>query len=210
MILLFWIISKKHIKLWKRKIKKIILTGDFNFNLLKFEKNKEVNEFLEFLAINWLSLQILGPTRVTAHERPSLIDNIIINFHDLHCSSGNLIEKISDHFPNFLIIFIETIKVEELHNTKVKKRDYSNFDSDKLRPWEFISQFLVLRPHVVLIPHEKFHYFENFHYFRKNAFPCQILTQKNKLITFKNNTHIIMKLLTKAHLYLLIVFFRMK
>ena len=38
--------------------------------------------------------------------------------------------------------------------------------------------------------------FENFHYFRKNASPCQILIQKNKLITFKNNIHIIIKLLT--------------
>ena len=59
---------KETFKIIKKENKKIILTGDFNFNLLKFEKNKEVNAFLEILTINWLSPQILGPSRITGHE----------------------------------------------------------------------------------------------------------------------------------------------
>ena len=43
--------------------KKVILTGDFNFNLRNFDKNKEVNEFLDLFTSNWFSPQILGPTR---------------------------------------------------------------------------------------------------------------------------------------------------
>ena len=88
-------------KIIKKENKKIILTGDFNFNLLKFEKNKEANEILEILTINWLSPETLGPSRITGHEKPSLIDNILINFHDQQCSSGNFIERISEHLPNF-------------------------------------------------------------------------------------------------------------
>ena len=120
---------KDTIKAIKKENKKIILTGDFNLNLLKFEKNKEVSEFIELMTLNWLSPQILGPSRVTAHEKPSLIDNIFINFHNLNCTSGNLLERISEHLPNFLII--EKIKTFKMPKNKIKKRDYSNFDKEK-------------------------------------------------------------------------------
>ena len=36
------------LKTIKKGEKKIILTGDFNLNLLKFDKNKEITEFLDF------------------------------------------------------------------------------------------------------------------------------------------------------------------
>ena len=38
----------------KMEKKKIILTGDFNLNLLKFDKNKEITEFLDFLTAKCL------------------------------------------------------------------------------------------------------------------------------------------------------------
>ena len=88
----------------KMEKKKIILTGDFNLNLLKFDKNKEITEFLDFLTTKWFTPQILGPTRITENEQASLIDNFFIDFNDLHCTSGNVFEKISDHLPDFLII----------------------------------------------------------------------------------------------------------
>ena len=92
------------LKTIKKGEKKIILTGDFNLNLLKFDKNKEITEFLDFLTTKWFTPQILGPTRITENEQVSLIDNFFINFNDWHCTSGNFFEKISDHLPNFLII----------------------------------------------------------------------------------------------------------
>ena len=64
------------------------------------------------MTLNWLSPQILGASRVTAHEKPSLVDNIFINFHNFNCTSGNLLERISEHLPNFLIIEkIKTFKM---------------------------------------------------------------------------------------------------
>ena len=81
------------------------LNNDWIFNSgLKFDKNKDITEFLDFLTAKWFTPQILGPTRVTENEQASLIDDFFIDFNDLHCTSGNFVEKISDHLPNFLII----------------------------------------------------------------------------------------------------------
>ena len=52
-----------------KKDKKILLTGDFNLNLLKFYKNKEVTEFLDFPTVKWFTPQILGPTRITENYK---------------------------------------------------------------------------------------------------------------------------------------------
>ena len=76
--------------------KKIILTGDVNLNLLKFDKNKEITEFLDFLTAKSFTPQILGPTRTIENEQASLINNFFIDFNlnDLHCTRGNFFEKI--------------------------------------------------------------------------------------------------------------------
>ena len=66
----------------------MILTGDLNINLLDFDRNKEVNEFLDILTSNWFTPQILGPTRFVEHAKHSLVENIFVNFSDMHCTSG--------------------------------------------------------------------------------------------------------------------------
>ena len=66
----------------------MILTGDLNINLLDFDRNKEVNEFLDILTSNWFTPQILGPTRFVEHTKHSLVENIFVNFSDMHCTSG--------------------------------------------------------------------------------------------------------------------------
>ena len=84
---------KQTFKTISKKNKKVILTRDFNSNLLNFDKNKEVNEFLDLLASNWFTSHILGSTKFVEHNKSSLADNIYINFNDMHCTSGNLLEK---------------------------------------------------------------------------------------------------------------------
>ena len=71
--------------------------------MLKFDKNEKITELLDFLTAKWFAPQILGPTRITENEQAYLIDNYFIHFNDLHFTSGNFFEKISDHLPNFLI-----------------------------------------------------------------------------------------------------------
>ena len=109
----------------RKEKKKVIICGDFNYNLLAFDKNKETNDFLNLMISNWFTPQILGPTRITEHQKESLIDNIFINFSDLHCLSGNLFEKISDHLPNFII---ENLSVLKKQKNKVRIRDMKNFN----------------------------------------------------------------------------------
>ena len=93
----FLLYLKQTLKALPKENKKVILTGNLNINLLNFDKNKDVNEFLDVITSNWFTPQILGPTRIVEHNKPSLADNIFVNFSDMHCTSGNIIEKITDH-----------------------------------------------------------------------------------------------------------------
>ena len=45
--------------------------------MLKFHKNKEITEFLDFLTAKWFTPQNLGPIRITENEQASLIDNFL-------------------------------------------------------------------------------------------------------------------------------------
>ncbi len=67
---------------------------------------------------------LFQPTRHVPKE-PSLIDNIFVNDVENQILSGNLVEKISDHMPNF-IITENTLNIGR--PSKVKARDFKNFN----------------------------------------------------------------------------------
>ena len=60
-----------------------------------------------------------------ANNRPSIIDNIFINAIHKKIDRRNIIDKVSDYMPNFLLLkdIIETKKYE-----KMKIRDMKNFN----------------------------------------------------------------------------------
>jgi len=60
----------------------------------------------------------LQPTMYTASNRPSLIDNTVINSLHFNAASCNLIAKITDHMPNFVIL---TKKINKNYKTKFIK-----------------------------------------------------------------------------------------
>ena len=74
---------------------------------------------------NFLWLCILEPAKTVANNRASIIDNIFINTIDKKIDSRNIIDKVSDHVPNFLLVkdITETKKYQ-----KMKIRDMKNFD----------------------------------------------------------------------------------
>ena len=83
--------------------KKIVLLGDFNDDLLKYDSNHDVSDFLDTMHSNLLLPDITSPTRITA--KPStLIDNIFSNFFDSSFTSGNIVTALSDHHAQFLVI----------------------------------------------------------------------------------------------------------
>ena len=113
-------------KLSKEK-KQILLLGDFNINLLKYD-DEPINSFLDTLGSNLLLPQILLPTRVTSRSK-TLIDNIFSGPATSISISGNLCYSISDHLPQFCVF-------PELKNNKIKdggpflKQNWSKFDKD--------------------------------------------------------------------------------
>ena len=101
--------------------KNIFILGDFNINLLNCVNHPASENFLTTMNSNYLLPYILQPTRVT-DQSATLIDNIFANAYNFNVLSGNLITKISDHFPQFMII--EDLKVNYY------KYDYSLFNED--------------------------------------------------------------------------------
>ena len=116
----------------------IVITGDFNYDLLKLDSDSFVKTFIEHMYSSNLQPCILEPTRIVNGNRPSLIDNIFINTIDKNTFSGNLTSRISDHMPNYLILH-DLLDIPN-HQKKIV-RDFSNFDElafrkdvDKLAP----------------------------------------------------------------------------
>ena len=67
---------------------------------------------------------IVEPTRIISGNKPSIVDNIFTNIIDKQITSGNLVSKISDHLPNFVII---NDLVSYSKKQKISKRDFTNF-----------------------------------------------------------------------------------
>ena len=105
-----------------------LVAGDFNYDILKYEHNPIINEFINLMYSNFFQSCILELTRVVLNSRPSLIENIYINTYDKTIHGGNFLEKVTDHMPNFCIIE-DTFKVKK--NRKIRIRDMQQFEKDK-------------------------------------------------------------------------------
>ena len=79
--------------------KNVILAGDFNINVLDFEQNNKVQNFVNLMFQFGLVPTINKPTRVT-NKTISAIDHIIINsIYSNDFKTGIIKTDISDHFP---------------------------------------------------------------------------------------------------------------
>ena len=107
----------------------VILAGDFNYNLLKYSKDKNVTHFTDTLLSNYLQPIINKPTRIVDGQQPSsLIDNFFVNAIDKDITCGNITSKITDHMPNFM--FMKNIKFDR-KRTQRKIRCTKNVDITK-------------------------------------------------------------------------------
>ena len=101
------------IKKIKDNNKTKIICGDFNYNLLNHEYNNQIKHFIDTVHSHFFQPCITEPTRIVGRNKPFLIDNIFINTCTRSLNAGNIIDKISDYLPNFLII--QNFKEERLH-----------------------------------------------------------------------------------------------
>ena len=96
-----------HLNILLQKISKekktVFLLGDFNLDLLKYDKHAGTNEFIDSLSSYMYLPYILHPARVTSHSQ-TITDNIFSNYVLKEAVSGNLTSTISDDLPQVLFI----------------------------------------------------------------------------------------------------------
>ena len=98
--------------------KLVYLCGDFNIDLLQYEKHKDTTNFIEQLYSLGLHPLIARPTKVTSHST-NLIDNIFTTDVVHEIQSGLLINDMSDHLPIFQITeYAEKNKNELFYSKK--------------------------------------------------------------------------------------------
>ena len=95
-------------------------------NLLNFETRNETNEFLNTMNSHFMLPFVLQPTRITEHSA-TLIDYIFANVFCHNALSGNIVTKIADHLPQFLIA--EDINLS-YKSTEFYIHDFAQFNAD--------------------------------------------------------------------------------
>ena len=83
--------------------KTIVLLGDFNANLLNYDTNTDVSNFLDQIYCSSFLPVITSPTKITAKSQ-TLIDNIFANALDTTLWSENIATTLSDHNAQFLLL----------------------------------------------------------------------------------------------------------
>ena len=115
-------------KLSQERNKKVYITGDFNFDLLKVSTHTDTSNFYNKITSNLLLPLISLPTKIN-NKNNTLIDNIFTNQFNPDTISGNLTVNISDHLPSFMI----TPRANQNHLPKkhnIYTRDLNNFDRE--------------------------------------------------------------------------------
>ena len=87
----------------KLENKALVLLGDFHANLLKYDIDTNISNFLDLMFSSFLLPHTATPTRTTVAST-TLIDNIFNNNYSSPYNSGNLVITLSDHHAQFLIM----------------------------------------------------------------------------------------------------------
>ena len=117
--------------LTKQNNKEVILLGNFNTDLINSNSDANASEFLDIIYCSNLLPYITSPIQITIRSHP-LIDNIISNINE-ECTSGNIINTMSDHSGQFLIIpncSYSYNSKKEIFQKNLKKFKEQNFLSD--------------------------------------------------------------------------------
>ena len=90
----------------------VIITGDFNINLLKIYERELFSEFLDTLVTHSFIPKITFPTRLT-QTAGTLIDNMFckLTLQITDIKPGIFIKQFSDHQPYFIVTNISTTRV---------------------------------------------------------------------------------------------------
>ena len=107
------------------KSKEIVLLGDFNIDLLKYEKDRNITDFLDQMYSTSLVPHITSPPGITSHST-TLIDNIFSTNISENAISRNIVISISDHLAKFLFLPINQFKTN--NNKNIYQRNFKSFN----------------------------------------------------------------------------------
>jgi hypothetical protein len=147
-----------------RNYKNVILSGDYNLDLMKFRSNSHINDFLETLITNGYVPKISMPTRLS-HQHGTLIDNFFVKISENYSSTtaGVLINQISDHFPYFITLDYLSFRKPQtkyVETTTSGRQAYQNFKTD-LQADDIKNMFAEASNENVNVNYSKFHEFIN-------------------------------------------------
>ena len=110
--------------LLSEKNKEIVLLGNFNIDLLKYEKDHNAADFLDQMYSASLVPHITSPTRIISLSR-TLIDIFSTNISE-NPISGNIITSISDYSPQLLFLPIDQSKPN--NKKTIHQRNFKSFN----------------------------------------------------------------------------------
>ena len=108
--------------------KRVFILGDFNIDLLNYNSNNQIANYVNFLFSKQFLPYIIHPSRVTGNTS-TLIDNIFANITDTYSIRGNTLTQITDHFPQFLIVKHAGISYK---NLSYYQHDFTNLNEETL------------------------------------------------------------------------------
>ena len=80
------------------------LMGEYNINLLNFDRHQETNDFIDSVIAQGYIPHITKPTRIT-QVSATLIDHLYSNHTHPNYESGIIITDVADHFGIFHLIY---------------------------------------------------------------------------------------------------------
>ena len=101
-----------------------IICSDFNYDLVNHEYNNHIKNFIDIMYSHFFLPCFTEYTGIVGRNK-TLIGNVFINTCTKNRNDGNIISKISDHLPNFLIT--QNLKEERLKR-KIQIEDIKNFE----------------------------------------------------------------------------------
>ena len=84
-----------------KNAEEILISGDFNINVLSHLNHAPTNRFLSLMLTHSFMPTITLPSRISENTA-TCIDNIFSNKQNLNFQSGLILEHITDHLPVFL------------------------------------------------------------------------------------------------------------
>ena len=93
-------------KLGRHKTKQILIAGDFNIDLIKYETDENSRDIIDITSNHGFSQVISRPTRITDHSA-TLIDHIYTNKVNKVLSSCVVTLDVSDHLGTFIKVSLD-------------------------------------------------------------------------------------------------------